>query len=49
MTVDPALVREKGLTLTHAGTEYVLCGKGRPLDFRDEPAKYLDAVYTPSM
>lgn len=49
MTVDPAQAREKGLTLTHDGTEYAFCGKGCLLEFRDEPSKYLDASYTPSM
>jgi YHS domain-containing protein len=49
MTVDPAQARQKGLTLTHEGTEYAFCGKGCLLEFRDEPAKYLDAGYTPSM
>ncbi len=26
MTVDPGQAREKGLTLTHQGTEYAFCG-----------------------
>lgn len=49
MTVDPPQAREKGLTVTHDGTEYAFCGKGCLLEFRDEPTKYLDASYTPSM
>jgi Cu+-exporting ATPase len=49
MTVDPTQAREKGLTLTHEGTGYVFCGKGCLLEFRDEPRKYLDPGYTPSM
>ena len=49
MTVDPAQAREKGLTLTHEGTEYAFCGKGCRLEFRDDPAQYLDLAYTPSM
>ena len=49
MTVDPAQAREKGLTVTHDGTEYAFCGKGCLLEFRDEPGKYLDASYAPSM
>ena len=49
MTVDPAQAREKGLTLTHEGTEYAFCGKGCLLEFRDEPHKFLDPAYTPSM
>jgi YHS domain-containing protein len=49
MTVDPGEAGAKGLTLMHEGTEYAFCGKGCLLEFRDEPAKYLDAGYTPSM
>lgn len=49
MTVDPAPAREKGLTSTHDGTEYAFCGKGCWLEFRDEPGKYLDPAYQPSM
>jgi YHS domain-containing protein len=49
MTVDPAQAREKGLTMAHDGTEYAFCGKGCLLEFRDEPGKYLDASYSPSM
>ena len=49
MTVDPAQAREKGLRFAHDGTEYAFCGKGCLLEFRDEPSKYLDASYTPSM
>lgn len=49
MTVDPAGARDKGLSLTHEGTEYAFCGKGCLLEFRDDPARYLDPAYTPSM
>jgi hypothetical protein len=41
--------RGKGLSLSHEGTEYAFCGKGYLLEFRDDPAQYLDPVYTPSM
>jgi P-type Cu+ transporter len=49
MTVDPAQAREKGLTLTHGGTEYAFCGRSCLLEFRDEPQKYLDPAYSPAM
>jgi YHS domain-containing protein len=49
MTVDPAQARAKGLALTHEGTDYVFCGKGCLLEFRDAPDTYLDPAYTPSM
>ena len=49
MRVDPEAARAKGLTLTHDGREYAFCGKGCLLDFKDEPAKFLDPSYQPSM
>ena len=49
MTVDPTAARENALTLTHEGTEFAFCGKGCLLEFRDDPDKYLDAAYSPSM
>ena len=49
MTVDLVAAREKGLVFTHEGTEYGFCGKGCLLEFRDDPAQYLDPSYTPSM
>jgi len=33
----------------HDGVEYVFCGKGCFLEFRDGPGTYLDPAYTPSM
>jgi YHS domain-containing protein len=49
MTVDPEEARGKSLTLTHEGTEYVFCGKGCLLEFRDDPGRHLDASYRPAM
>ena len=49
MTVDVAAAREKGLATTHDGHEYVFCGKGCLLEFRDDPGSYLAAGYSPSM
>jgi Cu+-exporting ATPase len=49
MTVDPENARARGLTLTHEGTEYAFCGKGCLLEFRDDPGRYLDPSYSPSM
>jgi YHS domain-containing protein len=49
MTVDPDQARQKGLTLTHEGTEYAFCGKGCLLEFRDDPGQYIDPTYAPSM
>jgi YHS domain-containing protein len=49
MTVDIANARAAGLTSDHEGTTYYFCGKGCKLDFEEDPAKYLDPAYTPSM
>ena len=49
MHVDPADARTRGLHLEHEGRDYVFCGKGCYLEFRDDPAKYLDTGYVPSM
>ena len=43
------MLSSTGLCLAHEGTEYAFCGKGCLLEFRDEPAKYLDPGYRPSM
>ncbi len=49
MTVDPTEARGKGLASTHEGREYVFCGKGCLLDFRDDPEVFLDPAYNPEM
>jgi YHS domain-containing protein len=49
MTVDPTRAREMGLTFIHDGTEYAFCGKGCLLEFRDDPTRYLDPAFSPSM
>ena len=33
----------------HDGETYWFCGKGCLLEFREDPAKYLDPDYQPSM
>lgn len=49
MTVDIAVATGKGLTFNHAGSDYYFCGKGCKLDFAEEPGRYLDPKYIPSM
>jgi len=49
MRVDPATAKAKGLALIHDGHEYVFCGKGCLLEFRDDPATYLDPRHLPMM
>jgi YHS domain-containing protein len=33
----------------HEGTTYYFCGRGCKLDFGEDPGRYLDATYVPSM
>ena len=49
MRVDPDAARAKGLALTHDRHEYVFCGRGCLLDFRDDPNSYLDPGHLPMM
>ena len=49
MRVDPETARARGLTLSHDGREYVFCGKGCLLEFRDDPSTFVDAGHQPSM
>ncbi|MEI8335111.1 MAG: YHS domain-containing protein [Chloroflexota bacterium] len=36
-------------TLEYKGVTYHFCAKGCLLEFRDDPEKYLDPAYVPSM
>jgi len=49
MTVEPAVARMKGLLSSYKGVEYFFCGKGCKLEFDEDPQRYLDPTYTPSM
>ena len=49
MTVDPTVARARNLTVRHADTDYFFCGRGCKLDFEEDPERYLDPGYTPSM
>jgi YHS domain-containing protein len=49
MTVEREAARAKGLTSTYDGIDYYFCGKGCKLDFDEDPARYLDPAYVPSM
>jgi YHS domain-containing protein len=49
MHVDVATAQEKGLHLDFEGRDYVFCGKGCFLEFSEDPARYLDPRYVPSM
>jgi YHS domain-containing protein len=49
MIVQIATATEKGLHTRHEDKDYVFCGKGCKLEFDDDPGKYLDPAYVPSM
>jgi Cu+-exporting ATPase len=49
MTVEVDTARDMGLHVVHEGNDYYFCGKGCKLEFGDDPAKYLDPGYVPSM
>lgn len=49
MTVDIKGAEAKGLAITHSDKQYVFCGKGCFLEFRDDPETFLAASYKPAM
>ncbi len=49
MRVDRDDAVAKGLHHEHAGIDYYFCAKGCYLDFGDDPRRYLDPSYVPSM
>jgi YHS domain-containing protein len=49
MTVELADAQAAGHVTEHEGQTYAFCGRGCLLDFKDDPATYLDPTYTPSM
>jgi YHS domain-containing protein len=49
MTVEPETARANGLHSTLNGAGYYFCGKGCKLEFDEDPKRYLDPGYVPSM
>ena len=49
MTVNVVDAEESGLASEHHGQTYYFCGKGCKLEFGDDPERFLDPGYTPSM
>ena len=49
MTVDIVTATARDLLAEHEGTTYYFCGRGCKLDFGEDPGKYLDPSYAPSM
>jgi YHS domain-containing protein len=49
MTVESESARGKGLHSSYQGRDFFFCGKGCKLEFEDDPERYLDPTYVPSM
>jgi YHS domain-containing protein len=49
MTVEIAVAEAKDLHARHAGRDYWFCGRGCKLDFLEDPDRFLDPRYIPSM
>ena len=49
MTIDTGKATADGLTVEHDGETYFFCGRGCKLEFTDDPARFLDTAYRPSM
>ena len=46
MDIDP---KSAAGTSEHEGVTYYFCGRGCKMDFDEDPAKYFDPDYVPSM
>jgi len=49
MTVDITSAVGRDLVAEHAGMTYYFCGRGCKLEFGDDPNRFLDPTYVPSM
>jgi Cu+-exporting ATPase len=49
MTIDAKEAAAGGLTVDHDGKTYFFCGRGCKLEFSEDPARFLDPSYHPSM
>lgn len=49
MRVDVAKARATDLVLTDGDVDYSFCSHGCLIEFRDDPAWFLDRAYTPQM
>ena len=49
MSVEPASAEANGLVAEHEEKTYYFCGRGCLLDFRDDPERFLDPGYEPTM
>ena len=49
MRVDLLDARAKDLVFRHGDVDYSFCSNGCLIEFRDDPAWFLDRAYTPTM
>ncbi len=49
MEVNREIASAQELTTEYEGTTYYFCGKGCKLDFDENPSKFFEAGYQPSM
>jgi len=49
MTVDMVSATARDLVAEHAGQTFYFCGRGCKLEFGDDPERFLDPSYVPSM
>ena len=49
MSVETETARSKGLHSSYQERDFFFCGKGCKLEFNDDPGRYLDPAYVPSM
>jgi Cu+-exporting ATPase len=49
MTIDGEDAKGHDLSTEHEGKTYFFCGRGCKLEFTDDPARFLDPSYHPSM
>jgi YHS domain-containing protein len=49
MSIAPEVARARGLHSRHHDVDYLFCGRGCKLDFEEDPERYLDPGYVPSM
>jgi P-type Cu+ transporter len=49
MEVNPEIATAQGLSSEHDGETYYFCGRGCKLDFDENPARFFEADYQPTM
>ena len=49
MTVDKVNATARDLVAEHEGMTHYFCGRGCKLEFGDDPGRFLDPSYIPSM